>query len=68
MRYQVIVGNIGKVFESDDLTLAMTIYQDYIDQSICDYGRVTGSPVTITDEDDGEPILEYASKLVDMNK
>jgi hypothetical protein len=57
-KYQVIVGNIGTVYDGDDKEKAYKDYRDYvrISQENND-GRATGEQVHFIQ--DGEPIMEY---------
>jgi hypothetical protein len=55
--YQVIVGNIGLVHESNNLITARGAYGEYKRQSQSNYGRAAGEAVTLFK--DGEPHVEY---------
>jgi len=47
MTWQVIVGNIGTVYDGDDAKSAMRTYLEYIDQSKLVYGRASGENVVL---------------------
>lgn len=53
-RYQVIVGNIGRVYHGNDADEASRIFKEYSDQSVHGYSRAAGEPVTLMD---GEHIV-----------
>lgn len=57
MRYQVIVGNLGTVLDTNCRIQAHREYESYRYQSRLTYGRASGEPVTLME--DGEPIKEY---------
>ena len=56
-KYEVIVGNIGCVYQGTDVKEAGNIWQEYADQSANNYGRASGEDVTLMR--DGEPLAEY---------
>jgi len=58
MRYQVIVGNIGMVFEDYSLAKATAIFHDYCFMSTDGNGRASGEEVHLMD--DGEPIRSHS--------
>ncbi len=51
-RYQVIVGNIGTVYDGNDMIEANRTYGEYKDQSLSNFGRASGETVTMMDNDD----------------
>jgi len=57
MKYQVIVGNIGTVCDTDDLAEATGEYEEYARFSRNGIGRSSGEPVTLFE--DGEIIREH---------
>lgn len=57
MRYQVVVGNIGTVCETNNPVDARRDYGIYKRQSESDYGRAGGETVTIFK--DGDIDLEH---------
>lgn len=57
MRYQVMVGNVGTVLDTDNGFLANVEYGQWIKQSESNNGRGSGEPVTLMR--DGEPKFEY---------
>ncbi len=52
--YTVLVGNIGTVYDGPLLKQALEDYGEYKRQSISNYGRAAGEPVTLLK--DGEII------------
>lgn len=65
MKYQVIVGNIGTVTDTDNKAEATGDYWDYVDLSISDYGRGGNEDVTLME--DGEPIKEHFGNKGDQD-
>lgn len=63
MRYQVIVGNIGKVCDTDDRAEALRDYDIYKARSEDGIGRAAGEPIALMCN--GEPIMEHAGTLED---
>lgn len=59
--YEVIVGNLGRVYEGDDFAEAHETYKDYVNLSKQDYGRVGGEDVVFFE--DSEIIDEYSGSL-----
>ena len=57
MKYEVIVGNIGTVYNGDSRTVAREIFETYVSKSRIGLGRCSGEPVTLMQ--DGEPTYEY---------
>lgn len=57
-KYEVIVGNVGRVHEGTDYTKAITEFQTWVEQVGLPYGRATGESVVIFE--DGEIIGERA--------
>ncbi len=55
--YQVVVGNIGTVYDGPRADDALAIAGEYIAQSMAEYGRAAGEPVTVFR--DGEPWHTY---------
>lgn len=55
--YEVFVGNIGRVLETDNYEEAMAAFSEYVDQSESEYGHAAGESVTLFA--DGEPVEEY---------
>lgn len=56
--YQVIVGNIGTVWEGNNPIEARGVYGTYKRQSADNYGRAAGEDVTVMR--DNEIFYEYA--------
>ena len=54
--YQVVVGNIGTVYEGTDKDKAQANYDEYERQSMTGYGRAAGEPVCLMR--DGDVIVE----------
>ncbi len=61
MIYEVVVGNIGRVYRGSDRREANRSYAVYLDQFKQGYGRAAGESVTLFE--DGEPIREHEGKL-----
>lgn len=57
MRYQVIVGNIGTVYDGNNYIDACKDYGEYKKQSIGTHGRASGEDVVLMEH--GEPKLEH---------
>jgi hypothetical protein len=62
-RFEVIVGNIGTVYDGPLWKEALQNYSEYKKQSVANYGRAAGEPVSLPR--DGEPHYEYAGTLQD---
>lgn len=60
-RYQVIVGNIGTVLDTDSRQAAAKTYGEYKQQSIDHYGRASGEEVTLFMDD--EPLWTHVPKI-----
>jgi hypothetical protein len=52
MRYQVIVGNIGTVYDGNDYFEACKVYGEYKQQSKGVSGRASGEDVTLMKDDE----------------
>lgn len=50
--YQVIVGNIGIVYEGPNDFEAIREYNTYVSQSKENYGRAAGEPITLLRDDE----------------
>jgi hypothetical protein len=57
MKYQVIVSNVGTVYDGNSYQEAIDVYGNYIGQSQAGLGRVGGENVTIVDS--GEITVEH---------
>ena len=57
MAYQVIVGNIGTVYDGGKRKAADNAFRSYKNDSRFNYGRASGEDVTLFC--DGEPIKEW---------
>lgn len=55
--WEVIVGNIGKVFEGSNGFEAQKTYSQYVGMSKSGYGRASGESVALWR--DNEPIKEF---------
>jgi hypothetical protein len=55
--YQVIVGNIGLVYEGTSKSTAIETFRAYKQQSLSDHGRAGGQPVHLVNEQ-GETLQE----------
>lgn len=62
MKYQVVVGNVGTVYDGDDIAQATSDYEDYVEFSKHDAGRASKETVTLFA--DAEPIEEYHPNAV----
>jgi hypothetical protein len=58
--YQLIVGNIGQVYDGTNGAQALREYGQWKKKSIANDGRSAGEPVTLIR--DGEPLREYFPK------
>ena len=56
-RFEVIVGNIGTVYDGDNRGLADQDFAAYVRLSKAGYGRASGEDVTLFV--DGEPEMEH---------
>ena len=56
-QFQVIVGNVGYVYEGNLFKEALQHYAEYKRQSMNEYGRAAGEDVTLMK--DQEPLYEY---------
>ena len=56
-KYQVYVGNIGLVAETNNLVIARQAFRDFVAASKGNYGRASGETVFIME--DGEPMNKY---------
>jgi len=59
-KYEVIVGNVGTVFEGNNQAEAEEEYQDYVVMAKEAHGRPAGESVTLTRE--GEPWQEHPGR------
>lgn len=55
--YEVIVGNIGTVYEGHNKAAALRYYETYVKHSKEQYGRASNEPVTVMM--DGDIMVEY---------
>ncbi len=61
--YQVIVGNIGTVYDDTDLKAAQAVFDEYVEQSRNNYGRASGEDVTMLCDDE-EYAIHVGRKIV----
>jgi hypothetical protein len=61
MKYQLIVGNIGTVLDTDNEDEILNAFAEYYHQSIALSGRACGENVTWMS--DGEPVFEYVGDI-----
>lgn len=61
--YQVIVSNVGTVYEGDSKADAKAVYADYVNQSRQAIGRAAGEDVTAMLN--GEPYREYVGAIAE---
>lgn len=59
--WQVLVGNVGTVYNGAHYHEALTTYHAYIERSQANDGRAAGEPVTLLR--DGEIVREYEGTL-----
>ena len=52
MKYEVIAGNIGRVYSGTSRRAALKAFTTYANDSANDYGRVAGESVTLLANDD----------------
>jgi hypothetical protein len=64
--FQVLVGNIGHVYDGANYMQAMCCYQRYVKDSKAPYGRASGEPVTLFHN--GEIRCEYYPNNCDQDK
>lgn len=57
MKYQVIVGNIGQVVDTDSQSEALRTFDAYVELSKLDMGRAAGESVTMLE--DGQPVCDF---------
>jgi hypothetical protein len=50
--FQVVVGNIGHVYDGSNYTQARAVYNQYVKLSRANYGRASGEPVTLFHRDE----------------
>ena len=60
-KYEVIVSNVGTVYQGTDGRVARQIFADYARQSRKNYGRAAGESVTKLCDDD--VLVEYVGTL-----
>lgn len=58
-RYEVIVGNIGNVLQTNSYKEAKDTYNEYVQQSKENYGRAAGETVTLFDNKIDDVDSEY---------
>lgn len=51
-RYQVVVGNIGTVYDGDSYREAVNVLEEYVSQSVNGYGRASDEDVTLFKDGD----------------
>lgn len=59
-KFQVIVGNIGTVIDTNSRREAEATYNEYVKQSESGHGRAGGESVTLWE--DGDPIDEHIQR------
>ena len=59
--FQVVVGNIGHVYDGSNFMQACAVYSDYVKQSKEAHGRASGEPVTMFHK--GEIRKEYLGTI-----
>ena len=63
-KFQVVVGNIGHVYQGNNYMVANATYAQYVKASKADRGRAAGEPVTMFHN--GEIHCEYFG-TIDQN-
>jgi hypothetical protein len=63
MRYEVIVGNVGSVYNGDSEASARAVYNSYVRAADGDVGRAAGKDVTLLG--DHKIIESHPSRLHD---
>lgn len=64
-KYQVIVGNIGTVYQGDDEVMAMQNYNTYVEKSKSRYGTAADESVVFLEN--GEIRVEYMTPYLGEN-
>lgn len=59
--YQILVGNIGTVYNGSNLRVAQVVYNEWVAESKLNVGKVAGEPVTFFRGD--EIFKEYEGTL-----
>jgi len=59
MRYQVVVGNVGSVLDTDDGVLAHKTFSEWVEISKRGEGRAAGEDVHVLDHVAQDILLEY---------
>lgn len=60
-KYEVTVGNLGSVIETESYEEAKATFNEYVELSETQYGRVAGEFVILWEN--GEPIEEHLGDL-----
>ena len=60
-RFEVHIGNLGKVYSGDRHDYAMAVFKEYVKDSKSPSGRASGEDVVLMEA--GEPIKEYKGTL-----
>jgi hypothetical protein len=60
-KHEIIVGNVGTVYDGDSAGQASKTYREYVQMSKDDCGRVAGESVTWTK--DGDIYKEYVGSV-----
>ena len=61
-KFQVVVGNVGTVYDGNSYMVAQCKYDRYVKASRAGEGRVAGEPVTLMHN--GEVRMEHAGREV----
>jgi hypothetical protein len=59
--YEVVVGNVGKVYEGSNYKSALRAYGNYVRASQLGHGRAGGESVSLWK--DNEPIKEHVGRI-----
>ena len=60
-RFEVVVGNIGSVYSGNSLSIALDLFDTYVNQSKSGVGRAGGEFVTLFKY--GEPYKEFIGDI-----
>lgn len=64
-KYQVVVGNIGTVYDGDNKKKAYTLFKEYCSLSKDNYGRAAGEDVALFE--DGHLEEDFLGSISDSN-
>jgi len=67
-KYQVVVGNVGTIYDGNRKKEALALYKSYVSLSIHGYGRVKGESVTLLIDGEIEKEHEGYQHLYENNR